>query len=125
MFSTFLSGVTKGLNASISAGLKSRSDWLRERQSLLDQAQTARTRRRLAVHATRQHRRRLEIEDRIHADGLQARSASSGLRLASSSKASALLGEVRARARKSAQATSVLSEALAHRLSQAALHRQG
>ena len=124
MFSQMFSGFQKGLIRSLDAGLSKAERDLAERQSLIDLAEDSRLRRRLAVRSTRRLRKTREAEDRAALDRLRSRAAGSGLRLKSSSKAGFILGQTRQRADKTAQATSVLSEALSDRLARAALRRQ-
>ena len=124
MFSQLLSGFQKGLTRSLDAGLSKAERDLAERQSLIDLAEDSRLRRRLAVRSTRRLRKTREAEDRAALDRLRSRAAGSGLRLKASSKAGFILGQTRQRADKTAQATSVLSEALSDRLARAALRRQ-
>lgn len=124
MFSQLFSGFQKGLTRSLDAGLSKAERDLAERQSLIDLAEDSRLRRRLAVRSTRRLRKTREAEDRAALDRLRSRVAGSGLRLKASSKAGFILGQTRQRADKTAQATSVLSEALSDRLARAALRRQ-
>ena len=124
MFSQLFSGFQKGLTRSLDAGLSKAERDLAERQSLIDLAEDSRLRRRLAVRSTRRLRKTREAEDRAALARLRSRAAGSGLRLKASSKAGFILGQTRQRADKTAQATSVLSEALSDRLARAALRRQ-
>lgn len=124
MFSSLFSGLVDGLTRSFSDGLARQSTLLDQRQRLLDTARTDRTRRRLATRTARLKRQRLERDDQLALGTTQARAAGSGLHLAASSKTGVLLGQAAQRGQASAQATSVLSEALTDRLSRARLRRQ-
>ena len=124
MFSSLFSGLSGGLSRALDDGLQTRSALLDQRQRLIDTAHHDRTHRRLATRTARLKRKRLEQEDQRAIGHLQAKAAGSGLHLAAGSKTAALMGETATRAARTAQATSVLSAALADRLSRAALRRQ-
>lgn len=124
MFSSIFSGFQRGLDRSLSAGLSRATAQLDQRQRLLDQAQSDRTRRRLATRAARLSRQQREQDDRLRTDRVRAAAAGSGLRLRASSKADALLAQTARQARATAEATSILDAALRDRLSRAALRRQ-
>lgn len=124
MFSSLFSGLNRGLSRALNDGLQTRTALLDERERLINTAHQDRTHRRLATRTARLKRKRLEQDDRLAVGGLHAKAAGSGLHLGAGSKTAALMGETAVRAARTAQATSVLSEALADRLSRAALRRQ-
>lgn len=129
MFSSLFSGFQSGFNRSLQQGLKRgldrQSAALDQRQRLLDQAGNDRIRRRLATRSARQRRRQREQDDRLRSGQALATAAGSGLRLRASSKADTLLAQTARQANATAQATSILDEALRDRLSRAALRRHG
>ncbi len=124
MLSSLFSGLQQGLSRAVDDRLTAQTAALDQRQRLLNTAQSDRTRRRLATRAARLRRRQREQADHLTVQRSKAKAAGSGLHLAASSKTSALLGQTATQATATAQATSVLGEALQDRLSRAALARQ-